>query len=208
MNLDMSRFHSDPNSIFCVLQRNNSEAYSGNRLSNKIPYKTFSILKANTHNSMIVSRLKGMNELNVLAEKQTFHDQKIYAGDVEVSRVLSFEIVDGSLDQFKERKNTVILSSSTAYKYFGTPQATGKKIGLFSLGDTSQFTVVAVYKDFPRNSHEEFNALIRYDTLAIESLKFDPDETGVYGRVLDGTPASHEATMKILLASRYLLYKF
>lgn len=202
------RFHRNNNSVFRVLQRNNDETYSGNRLSTRIPVEVFSALQSRSADSMIISRIKVMNELSILAGKQIFQDQKIHATDPEITHIFSFDILDGSVNEFHESAQAVMLSSSTALKFFGTIQATGKKIKICAVGDTLLFSVVAVYKDYPKNSHEEFNSFIRFDTLSLQSLKFNHRDAGVYGRALHHNTAHLETEINNLLQPTELVYKF
>src|SRR5687768_9043520 len=51
------RFHQGYKSIFRILQRNNIESYTGNRVSNRIPVDVFTFLKSNESDSVILSRL-------------------------------------------------------------------------------------------------------------------------------------------------------
>jgi putative ABC transport system permease protein len=177
------RFHQNSNSLFRILQRNTSETFSGNRLSCKIPFEVFNALRK--RDSMVVSRVKVMNEVSVLSLHQTFHDQRMYMADPVITSIFSFEIIDGSIEKFKE-KGTTILSSSTAKRFFGTDRISGKKIKVYTLDDTLQLSVVAVYADFPQNSHGEFNFFAQLDSLAIQSLGFGLEDSEVYGRLLQG----------------------
>lgn len=202
------RFHADYNSVFRVIQRNNDDAYSGNRLSSRIPFDVFSALKSGSQDSIIVARVKVMDELTMLVQHTILHNQKFYAADPEITGILSFEILDGSLEEFKLKQQTLLLSSSASKRYFGTDRAAGKKLKIHTLGDTLLFSVAAVYKDYPKNSHEEFSCFIRYDTASIQSLKFNHRETGVYVKVLS-KEGIHEQLEKINKSlSAELSYEF
>lgn len=200
------RFHQDYKSIFRILQRNNDEAYSGNRLSNNIPVDLFSTLKSGGNDSLILSRVKLMDKLNVQARGQTFHDCKFYAADPDLADIISFDILYGSLMDFHRDNGNVILSSSTAIKYFGTNQVTGEKLKIYTLKDTLIFSVAAVYRDFPQNSHEAFNSFIRFDTGSIKSLNFDPAVTGIYCKTLIGDYTAIQRTLDKIPASETLIY--
>ncbi len=202
------RFHQDYASIFRVLQRTNSESYNGNRLSNRIPFEIYSELKSRFGDSMMVSRVKLMEELSVRASNLLFRDQKIHAADPNLTEIFSFKILDGSLNNFNTKEQTALLSSAAALTYFGTIQATGKRMKISSLSDTIEFSVAAVYEDFPSNSHEQFNAFIRFDSLAIHSLNFDSHDAGVYGRIIYNNLESVSHTFNQLLGSADLTYKF
>jgi putative ABC transport system permease protein len=192
------RFHQGYNSMFRVLQRNNGESHNGNRLSNKIPFDVFRALRGFTTDSLITARVKMMNKVNILAGNQFFNDSKFYAADPDVSNIFSFEILQGSLKEFHEKERTVILSSTTANNYFGTSQPIGKKLKIYTLRDTILFSVAAVYRDFPQNSHEEFNSFMRFDSSSIQALNFNPGETGIYGKLFCGNKSCYEGAINKL----------
>lgn len=183
------RFHRDYKSVYRILQRNNSKSYSGNRLSNRIPLKVYADIKQRYGDSMIVSRVKLMEELSIITPEQNYDNEKLYAADEEITNIFSFNIVDGFLKEFHDSKQAVILSSSTAIKYFGTWKASGKTFKMHSLGDTLLYSVAAVYKDYPQNSHEDFKSFIRFDTVSIRSLYFNHNESAIYARIFQGDVA-------------------
>ncbi|MBI3218735.1 MAG: ABC transporter permease [Bacteroidetes bacterium] len=201
------RFHQEHNLIFRVLQRNNNESFIGNRFSNKIPLDVFNALKRNNAEELVPARVQLLDKVNVLANHQSFNDSKLYAADPELCSIFSFEIVSGSLKEFREKEGSVILSSMASKKYFGTDQSEGKKWKIYTLGDTLVFTVAAVYKDYPQNSHEEFNSFIRFDSTTLQALSFDPKNTGVYLKLLEGSTANEESMVKKLPLSNELTYR-
>lgn len=178
------RFHKNYASIFRVLERNNDESHTGNRLSNKIPVDIVSLLKSFGRDTLVVSRVKLMKELHVQVGNKTFHSCTFYAADPEISDIFSFDILSGSLENFQNNARKVILSSTAATKYFGTNVAVGKTLNIFTTNDTLNFSVVAVYKDFPHNSHEVFDSFIAFNEADLRSLRFDPTMVAVYGKNL------------------------
>lgn len=148
-----------------------------------------------------------MDGLTITGE-HIFHDQKIHAADPALTQIFSFDILHGSLQEFQQQNHTAILSSAAALQYFGTIQATGKKIKVCSLGDTLLFYVVAVVEDYPQNSHEEFRAFIRFDSTNLQTLGFSPKESGVYGKTIDVTMARFEKKLNNRLKSARLTYRF
>ncbi len=201
------RFHEDYKSIFRILQRNNNASYSGNRVSNRIPIDVFTFLKSNERDSMILSRLKLMKELNIQVEDKIFHDREFYAADPEITDIFSFDVLHGSIKDFQQKSRMVMLSSSTAIKYFGTSHAIGKKLNINTLSDTLIFSVAVVYKDYPQNSHESFNSFIRFDSLSVKSLNFDPNATGVYGKKLYSQRSYVKTILDKISDSDELTYK-
>ena len=187
-------FHEDPYNVFRVLQKNADEQYSGNRLSVKIPSDVVRRLKEEAFkDSLIISPVKVMNKVIVLSGDESFHDQKIHAADPSISDIFSFEIVEGDARDFNSSTEVMaMVSSRAARKYTGSPQAVGKIIKLYTFRDTVEVRVAAVFRDFPRNSHEDFDFFIAFDTEAITALNFDPRETGVYGRARMSIPEHYK----------------
>jgi putative ABC transport system permease protein len=176
------RFHDDDHSIFRILQRNNKEDYSGNRLSNRIPTDVLTHLKTKAGEGLMVARVKGMEEMSIGAAGKIFRDQKIHAADPELTDIFSFAIVNGAVSDFKTHKQTVMLSSSAAREYFGSVDVQGREIKISAVGDTLVFRVAAVYKDFPKNAHTEFNTFIHFDDPPIQALGFNPKDHIAYGK--------------------------
>ncbi|HMI67855.1 MAG TPA: FtsX-like permease family protein [Cyclobacteriaceae bacterium] len=191
------RFHRDSNAIFRVLQRNGSETVDGNRLSTRIPYEIFTSLKY-APDSLVVSRVKILDNVSIRTDSTDSDLVKIHAADPSIVNIFSFATVAGTLTEFQKKERTALLSAGAAQHYFGTAQAVGKKLKIYSLGDTVLFTVAAVFKDYPQNSHEEFNVFIRFDARAISLLGFNPGDAGVYGRVQQGNSATHEVVINEL----------
>lgn len=201
------RFHLNHPSVFRVLQRNNSENHNGNRLSNQIPSEVYSALQSKS-NSILLSRVKVMEELSVRVGERLYRDQKVHAVDPTLTNIFTFDFLDGSAAEFEMGKQVVILSSTTALTYFGSSEATGKEISISSLGDTLQFRVAAVYKDFPQNSQEQFNMFIRFDESSISALSFDPQETGLYGKIIQDGLGNISGSINKSLSTDELTYQF
>lgn len=188
------RFHKDSSQLFRILKKNNDEQFSGNRLSAKIPQEIFSQLKSDYKDSLVVARVKILNKVSVIAaDKKPLYDQKIHAADPDLLDIFSFNIIDGNAQNFRgANKAVAMLSSRAAKKYTGTQLATGKKIKLYTLKDTVEVSVVAVFTDFPKNSHEDFDVFIAFDDTLLRALHFHPKESGVYGRTQQEHPRHYQ----------------
>jgi putative ABC transport system permease protein len=173
------RFHKNYRQVFRVLQRNNSESYNRNRLSSQIPITVFQSLKSDP---LIVARIKFLNGVNVFAGDRHIRNSSAHAADPEIGDIFSFDVIHGALNEFRENKGTLIISSSRANQYFGTTNAVGRNLQLFAFADTINYKVVAVYQDFPENSHEEFQMFLHFDSASIETLNFNYAESCIYGR--------------------------
>lgn len=141
------RFHTNHHSVFRMLKRNNQASYEGNRLSNRIPPEIFAALRKRAGDSILLSRVKVMNDLNIATGSGIFHNQRLYAADGEITDILSFDVVEGSLREYHQDEGTVIISVSTAQSIFASGNAAGRKLKIYTFGDTVHLSVAAVYKD-------------------------------------------------------------
>lgn len=93
-----------------------------------------------------------INESNVAHVDSTFFD------------VFQLKPVAGHIKTALNEPNTVVLTASTAKKYFGTEQAVGKTI---ETNDNNQtlYKVTGVIEDMPQNSHFGFDFLFSMDNV-------------------------------------------
>lgn len=180
--------HKNADNIFRVLAHNTDLNYTGNRLSASIPNGFLYQLT----NRGTATRIKALNKVTVIDGRgQPIYDQKIYAADPTIDKVFSFDISDGSIDNFTRSGEVVAIASTRAVsRYFGEDHPVGKTIRLTTFGDTLIIPVVAVFDDFPSNTHEDFDVFIRYDSAAIATLNFHPDQSSVYARFASGESTS------------------
>ncbi len=202
------RFHSESETIFRVLQKNTDDEFSGNRLANNIPEKVFSVIKTNATDSSGLSRVKVMDELSVRAHEKVYHDQKIHAADPAITNILTFDFLDGYAIDFRDNATPILLSSSSAIKYFGSIHATGRYLTIYAQGDTLVFTVAAVFKDFPQNSHDAFHCFVRYDAQVIDALGFNQTYSGVYGKMTLDKREYLQRKMDVLIHGLNVAYRF
>lgn len=79
----------------------------------------------------------------------------------DLFKVLDLPLVAGSHAALKV--NSVILSQSEARRRFGNDDIVGKSISLISKGVTTDYPIVGVMRDLPKDSHLRVNAIIRVD---------------------------------------------
>lgn len=98
------------------------------------------------------------DETNVLAVDTTFFD------------VFRFPVVRGDAKKALRNVNGILISESTAKKYFGDEDPIGKHLAVDT--ETSVLEVMAVFKDVPDQSHFHFDMLVSY----VREKSFDPDD--------------------------------
>ncbi len=85
---------------------------------------------------------------------------RVLCTDTTFAGMFNINIVEGNKSSFIQAQNSIVLSQSLASKLFGNTDALNKTLIIVS-GDTSYNAAVCnVIKDFPQNSHLQFEALL------------------------------------------------
>jgi hypothetical protein len=179
-------FNKQPERVFRVLERNEATDYSGNRWSSRIPAViTAQLNDVRYRDAMVLSRVKILQQVHIGGKGQPLVRQKLHAADASILHVFNFDMLNGSLDEFGQARDAVVLlSEQAALGLLGTREAAGKHLKLFTHGDTVSVRIAAVFRDFPSNTHEQFEVFVRYDEDVLKSLRFSLEESSLYGRSL------------------------
>lgn len=104
-----------------------------------------------------VTRLKShYGDLNMRYGDRLITEKKSAYVDDHWFKIFHYDVVDGSTDGFVKNPFSIIITESTAKKYFGDNEAVGKVLRL----DTVNYQVQAVVKDNPANSSFQYNLLM------------------------------------------------
>lgn len=97
--------------------------------------------------------------------------EKVLFVDQSFLKMFSFSFIKGDPATALSRPNTVVLSESTAKKYFGSENPVGKVITMLD-GGVPDKIVDGIIKDVPENSHIKFNILGSiHDKLEYQAFK-------------------------------------
>lgn len=102
--------------------------------------------------------------------KKIATENDVYMAEPDLFKIFDIEVMHGNRDKSLERPFTVILSESTARKYFETTDVIGKHL---KAGQKIDLEVTGVYRDFPLQSHWHPDFLIAFSTL---------NDSTIYGR--------------------------
>jgi putative ABC transport system permease protein len=102
--------------------------------------------------------------------EDAFEETNVYFADSSIMKMMTFDLVSGTLDKALNEEFTLIINEEMAKKYFGDKDPVGETL-LFA--GKHSFRVTAVVKDFPENSHINFNMLAPYDNM----FDMENDET-------------------------------
>lgn len=90
-----------------------------------------------------------------------YFEEGFVFGEPEMLEIFPFEFVSGNSSKVLRKPDEIILTESTAKKYFGDEEALGKQLGF---GNFRTFEVVGVIKDLPRNTHLKFDMIGSFAT--------------------------------------------
>jgi len=90
-------------------------------------------------------------------QDKKFIEENVYRADSSIFDVFTFEFIEGNPKIALKNQDALILTESTAKKYFGDEDPMGKTI---EIDDWQPQTVTAVIKDVPDNSHFKFDMLL------------------------------------------------
>ena len=90
------------------------------------------------------------------------YEDKVFTVDSNLFRVFTYKFIAGDPQTALKDPKAMVLSRSTAKKFFGTTNCVGKSL-INASGDV--YKITAVIEDVPKNSHILFNALISRSSL-------------------------------------------
>ena len=95
-------------------------------------------------------------DAQVKVKDEMFAEKGFYATNTETLDVFTFRFHRGNRASCFSQPNTVLLTKSTAKKYFNSIEVVGETL----LIEDEEYLVSAVIEDWPRNSHLPVNALL------------------------------------------------
>lgn len=95
--------------------------------------------------------------------EHNFFENNIYASDSNFFNILTFPFTMGGPSS---DINTVVVSESTALRYFGKSNPLGETIRMTLRGHMADFDVTGVYKDLPSNTHLKVDFIIPWGFLS------------------------------------------
>jgi len=108
-----------------------------------------------------------------------FNENKGYYADPSMLEMLDIHLLEGDPRTALDGPDKIILSATTARKYFGNEDPVGKHLKGLERGATEYYQVTGVFRDYPSNSHLIINHLVSYSTLGKITRTLWHDTTNV-----------------------------
>jgi putative ABC transport system permease protein len=146
-----------------------------------------------------VGRIAPFRKAAFRLDDKSFYEEYAYSCDPAFLEIFQVQVISGSPENLLTEPFTLVLTESTARKFFGNKDPVGESIELvhqFTLNPVT-YRVSAVIRDFPKNSHLRIAALtsfenpVEYEGTAWAYMKVD--------RSMD--PDKLESNIKIFIES-------
>jgi putative ABC transport system permease protein len=122
-----------------------------------------------------ISKLEGqVSTQRAGTDVVAFNERRLYVVEPSFFKVFSLAMAEGTTDALKN-PNSVVITQSTAKKYFANQDAIGKTIRIQQQvsGTNITATVTGICKDVPANSHLQFDFLVSQNLQAGDWLYAD-----------------------------------
>jgi len=129
-------------------------------------------------------------------DDKQFYEPELLRIDSTFFSVFDFEFVKGSKEKPFNGVHSMLLTESTARKYFGEENPVGKIIRT-NINNQTDFEVTGVLKDVPLNSHFNFQVLIPFESRRNPDTDWTRHIFYTYARLKPGSdPAVFETKVK------------
>ncbi len=114
-----------------------------------------------------VVRIRTTLPTEVTYNNNTLSLDGFYA-DANFLHVFTFPLLKGNPATALNKPHTLLITESAAARLFGKAEAVGKVI---TLGNDGDFEITGIFKDHPKNSHLQFEAIASYKTLKLPAAR-------------------------------------
>jgi len=127
-----------------------------------VPSSPIMAVKLKANFPEVIDYVRFINSRRQISYKEKkFLDTKIMYADSSLLEIFTFSLLEGNAHTALTKPYSVVLTESTAKKYFGTEPAFGKMV---KFSDTINLMVTAIIKDIPSNSHFNCECFISRST--------------------------------------------
>jgi putative ABC transport system permease protein len=165
--LSFDLFHKDAPRMYRVLQHEKNE---DGTIRNVAPVAARIGLEAASQLPEIqdVSRITAVGRATMGNDPMTRDYERILITDANFLTFFDFPLLEGDPATALTKPDAIVISESFAKKYFGDTPALGKQLwsNIDRKDQNIEFTVAGIMKDFPKNSHLQFDLLFSEATWA------------------------------------------
>jgi len=166
--LSYDNFHADADRIYQVNMKGVLQGKDFEGAHSCSPFAAASVQEVPGIEEAI--RINVWRDVVVRYEENIYTEKKVLLADSNLFNFFSFKLIEGNPDNILNQANQIILTESSAKKYFGYVAGEGEspmgKMVLFGTGKTN-CEIVGIVEDPPSNSHILFDmiySMVSWDT--------------------------------------------
>jgi len=162
--LSFDRFHKNADDIYRIIHyKDNFQSRAAGS-----PAPLGPALKDEIPEVVNFTRFVTLPKLVVNYEKRSFYENKIVLADPAIFDMFTFPFVRGDAKTAFANPGDIVLTETTAFKYFGAENPVGKILQIE--GGDFQVKVSAVVNDIPYHSHIQFDFLMSFQIVYQEQI--------------------------------------
>jgi ABC-type antimicrobial peptide transport system permease subunit len=172
--LSFDRFHEKAGRLYRVADR---EEYSNGDVLyfSTNPPNLGPSLKEDFPEVINSARYRSLRGRVINLDDHVFYEDNFAAADPSLFEMFSFPFVQGNMKSVLSDPHGIVISQSTARKYFGSTDPLGQHIRVDNRFDLH---VTGVFRDIPSNSHLRFDFVIPFES--IEEFGYPLDTWGYF----------------------------
>ena len=147
------------------------------KVSSETPFPLAPVFKEENPEVESIGRVFFSKDNLVTSEGKEFYEDVFSFADPEIFAIFDFEVLKGDRERFLKDPSSIVITESTAEKYFGSEEPLGK---IIEVNNDLKYTVSGVIADIPVNSHFHVAFLAPMETLNEDIVGFDIDQWGLY----------------------------
>ncbi|MGX1927958.1 ABC transporter permease [Flagellimonas sp. 2504JD4-2] len=157
--LSYDNYHEKGNQIYRVLHHSNPDDPSSDWVWGNAPVGP--ALKTDFPEVVEKAQFSGRSAILLKYGENAFQENDCFYADATALTLFSWPLISGDAATALEAPYSIVLTETTAKKYFGNQNPLGKTIeGVGGRANDGIYTVTGVMKDVPENSHFSFDVLM------------------------------------------------
>jgi ABC-type antimicrobial peptide transport system permease subunit len=198
--LSYDRFHADADRVFRLYNEQMERDGTPNR-SASMPYPLISALKAEFPEVEAGTRIMWSNG-GVRRGDQTYR-KMVRSCDADFLKLFSFPLKKGNIHAALANLSNIVISENMAKDIFGQENPMGKSLQIRMDSGWQPFVVSGIIGDFPNNSTQQYDALIRIENKGDyqeNKTRWDHTNHEVYVKLKSGvTPVMLQRRMQAFI---------
>ena len=176
--LSYDRYHENGDRILRVVHHSNQEDFNDAWVWGNAPVGP--ALKADFSEVIETVQFSGRSDVLFNYEDRSFQEENCFYVEPTVFNVFTWPLISGNPTTALEAPYSIVLTESSAKRYFGNEDPIGKTLeGFGGRANDGLYTVTGVMRDVPSNSHFDFDFLLSMSSF----YQTRPEVFGAWGYV-------------------------